>query len=366
MLAAACFPSLPPRWSGFSLSLLVGAFLLPMSAHAESGGVHGEVAIEFHSDWTTNSDDPANERGDTNIKIEAGIEAELASNLKLKSLAIVEPVLDPAEGEDRFFDDEGLYLQEFFAEYEGKTFAVRAGKFGQKFGVAWDSAPGIWGTDFAEDYEMAEQIGVAADLRFGSKDSGAHVFTVGTFFADTSFLSQSALTNRGRTRKSDGGPGNTEDFSSFSVALEGGKIPALTGLHYHLAYIYRDAEGADETAETGLAAAVSIKVPAGAVALVPLIEYVALNDTGGTRGTDVRYLTTSLGAEYGKWNVALSRTARETASTDAADVNDSLFQVSAGYVFDTGIGVNVGWRQAREEGVDSDALGLLVDYAVQF
>src|SRR3546814_21075551 len=96
--------------------------------------------------------------------------------------------------------------------------------------MAWDVAPGIWGTDLAEDYELAEQIGVAGDLRFGGEGVGKHALTLGTFFADTTFLSRSAFTDRGRTRLSDGGAGNPEDFSPFPVALEGTALPTLPAL----------------------------------------------------------------------------------------------------------------------------------------
>src|SRR3546814_13651887 len=88
-------------------------------------------------------------------------------------------------------------------------------------------SPVIGGPALAEDYEWAEQTGVAGDLRFGGEGVGKHALTLGTFFAETTFLSRSAFTDRGRTRLSEGGAGNQEDFSAFAVALAGPAIPTL-------------------------------------------------------------------------------------------------------------------------------------------
>ncbi|HSR55857.1 MAG TPA: hypothetical protein VLN73_06425, partial [Alphaproteobacteria bacterium] len=113
------------------------------------GPVKAEIAVELEHDWTTHSDDPDAEIHDTYATIEAGVGVTITEGLSLNSLFVFEPVQDPAPGDDRFFDDHGLYVEELFGEYDGGMFAIRAGKFGQKFGIAWDAAPGIWGTALA-------------------------------------------------------------------------------------------------------------------------------------------------------------------------------------------------------------------------
>lgn len=349
-------------------------FLLTQGVHAlaqdkvaeTDKAITGEVLFELQNDWAARSDDPANERNDTYLTIEATIEARLAPSLRLLSQVTVEPVRNPEPGKDRFFGDEGAYLEQLYLEYSLANLAFRGGKFGQKFGIAWDVAPGIWGTDFAEDYELAEQIGVAADFNFGSEAMGKHAVTVGTFFADTTILSESAFTNRGRTRHSDGGAGNTEGFSNVSIALEGGDIPALAGMGYHLAVISRDSDAAGETTETGLAGALRYAFKLGAVGVEPLMEYATFSDRNGVPGTDSDYLTMALRFTYGQWNAALSRTSRMTRTEGMDDINDSLAQVTLGYAFASGINVSAGFRQAEESGVTNDTLGVLVDYTPTF
>lgn len=243
---------------------------------------------------------------------------------------------------------------------------MRGGKFTQTFGIAWDTAPGIWGTDFAEDYELSEQIGIAADAGFGSATAGRHTVTMGTFFADTTVLSESAVANRGRTRRTDGGAGNTENFSSYALALEGSEIAALPGFGYHLAYASRGTGQPGETRETGFAAALSYAAMIDGIDVAPLVEWVRFNDRDGTPGTDVTYLTTGIGLTWGKWNLALSRTAREQEAAGGSDSDDNLAQISAGYAFDNGIGFNIGYRHSKESGRATDTYGFLVDYAVAF
>lgn len=351
-----------------TLSLLTpGGEALAQDKAAETDkAIQGEVLFELQNDWAARSDDPANERNDTYLTIEAMMEARLAPSLKLLSQVTVEPVFDAEPGKDRFFGDEGAHLEQIYLEYALGNFAFRGGKFGQKFGIAWDAAPGIWGTDFAEDYELAEQIGIAAEFDFGTGAMGKHVVTAGTFFADTTFLSESAFTNRGRNRHSDGGAGNTECFSNVSIALEGGDIPALPGTGYHIAYTSRDSDAAGETSETGLAAALRYAFKLGSIGVEPLVEYATFSDRAGVPGTDARYLTTAVKFTYGKWNAALSRTGRTTESTGTDDIDDSLAQVTLGYAFESGINANAGYRHAEESGVTTEIYGFLADYTLTF
>lgn len=359
-------PSVGPWLAARAAALFIAAAAMTpdgVLAADKDGPFKAEISVELEHDWTTHSDDPDAELHDTFATIETGLELRLGKGFALKSLFVFEPVRHPGPGEDRVLEDHGLYAKELYGTYERDRFAVRAGKFGQKFGIAWDVAPGIWGTDFAEDYELAEQIGVAFDLRIAAKGAGKHVFTAGTFFADTTDLSDSILTSRGRRRKSDGGTGNTEDFSSFSIAVEGAEIPALPGVIYHLAYISRDSDAFGETDETGLAATITFSCKLGTVEVKPLIEYVTLDDLGGAPGVDGTYLTTSVEFVHGPWSLALSRTGRTIAESGMPDVDDSLFQASVGYAFQNGIGVNIGWRRTEVGGIDSDTVGVLLTKA---
>jgi hypothetical protein len=293
--------------------------------------------------------------------VDAEFSLRLAPGFELKSLLVFESVLDPGPGEDRFFSDMGIFAETLYGEVELDDFTFRFGKFGQKFGIAWDVAPGIWGGDFA-DYELDEKIGIAAEYRFGGKQTGKHSITAGTFFTDTTILSDSLFTRRGRTRKSEGGPGNTEDFSSFAIAIEGSEIPAFAGIGYHLAYMYRDSDAPGETSETGFAAGLTHKFKVDKTGVETLVEWARLFDHEGVPGTDVDFLSAAVEVTRGPWSLIAAWTGRRTSASGAGDVDDHFTELSLGYSFENGIKISGGWRHIEESHVTTDTLGVLIGY----
>ncbi len=201
---------------------------------------------------------------------------------------------------------------------------------------------------------------------FSSSDAGEHTFSLSSFYADTTSFSNSIITRRERTRKSDGGVGNTEDFSSFAVALDGSKLPGVPDLSYHLAYINQGNGETETEDQTGVAFALEYPITLSEVTVTPLVEYVHFNDADGSPDMERRYLTTSLSAEYQNYNLAVAYSARTTEEAGNPDIDDSLFQVSAGYAFENGISVDAGWKTTEEEDIDSKTFGLVIAYSIEF
>ncbi|MDX1482957.1 MAG: hypothetical protein R3229_00630 [Alphaproteobacteria bacterium] len=342
-------------------AVIIAGTIVPAQAEQKPDPISATVTLELQNDWNFKSDDPAEERNDTFATIEAAITATLAPRIALKSLFVFEPVLDPGPGEDRFFEDLGLYVEEVYGTYDDGALVLRIGKFGQKFGIAWDRTPGIWGGDLA-DYEISEQIGIAAELRIGDRQSGTHSLTFGTFFADTTALSDSAFASRGRLRKSDGGAGNTEDFSSFSIAVDGAEVPSLPGFAYHLGYLYRDSEGSGEHAETGFAIGVTQEFALAPMTLALLLEWARLADFKGTAQTDAEFLTTAAEMRRGPWSLVLSWTGQETRAPGTGDNDDSQTEISLGYTFENKVKLSGGWRHLDTAGIVTETLGLFLEY----
>ena len=353
--------SLRGGMAGFGVFALA-TMALPVVAAAEESypKISGEVAIEVENDRTYKSDDSAAELNDLYTTTEPELVIAFSPNLSVVAHGVLEPVVDATD--DRVLEDHGFYLQELTLNYETDRFGLFAGKFTPNFGIAWDVAPGVYGTDFAGDYEIAEQIGAGGSISFGAEGAGTHTLSASSFFADTTVFSQSAFNNRGRTRKSDGGVGNTEDFSSFAAALDGGEMAALPGFGYHIAYIHRAKGEGDASDENGLAVAAQYETEINEVSLFAVAEYASFSDAEGVDGQDRTYLTTGVQFGWQGWNLALSRTGRDTDGGD----DDELYAVSAGYEFESGLTVDVGWKTAEEGGVDSDTVGLLVGYTLSF
>ena len=78
-------------------------------------------------------------------------------------------------------------------------------------------------------------------MRHDLEDFGKHSLEVSSFMADTTFLSDSVLRQRGNTSKEDGGPSNTQRFNSYAISLEGSNFYSLTnniveGLSYRIGH----------------------------------------------------------------------------------------------------------------------------------
>lgn len=282
-------------------------------------------------------------------------------------------VLEPLDREGltrrrRTFDREGVFAEELKLNYQqviaDNTLQIFIGKFNPAFGTAWD-ARGIWGEDFAEDYEITEKLGVGGAFTLQTASLGSHTVSASSFFSDTSALSQSVISTRGRTNKRDGGAANTEDLSSYAIALDGEQLGGITGLNYHLAYrsLKRgDANiGADD--ESGYAATINYARklnPRTEINL--LLERVEINNFDSA-AQDRTYNTSSLITTIDdKWNITLSHTQRVIDADGAAEVHDHIFQLSGGYDFANGLTLDIGWRQSDEESLGQNTFGILGRY----
>ena len=99
----------------------------------------GEIEIKFQHDNVFNADDPDAELTDTFNKTEAEIEAHFNRYFSLHGAFVFEPVLDPGPGDDRFFDDEGLFIEQLYGQIDLAPVSIFAGKFNPAFGKAWDT-----------------------------------------------------------------------------------------------------------------------------------------------------------------------------------------------------------------------------------
>lgn len=262
------------------LTLFAGALVAlstptTVLAAENTPSVSGEIAFELQNDWNYASDDRSNLNNNLSPTVEPSATFQLSPRWSVFAHAVMEPVGSAAKFENRAFEDIGLYMQDLYVEFSADRFGAKAGKLNPGFGVAWDKAAGLYGTDLAEDYEISERIGFVGDWRVGAGRYGNHTVSGATFFADTSIFSESALRGRGDTRERDGGVSNTESFKSFVVALNGEEIPMLGNFGYHLSFM-RQAKGAGNTAdEHSFAAAVFTSFDlGGGVTFDPLIEAV--------------------------------------------------------------------------------------------
>lgn len=305
----------------------------------DSGGgfnpeFHADIPIEIKSELTYAADGD-NERWLTDADIEPYLTLKLTDHIGVESGLVLEQVKGPDPGDTEFFSGHGLYVEQLKATWTGEALSAYAGKYNPVFGIAWGKAPGIWSDEFTEDYEMTERLGAGGAARFGGGAWGEHTLSAGTFFSDTSFLSGSLGTGRGRTSLSDGGASNTEDFSSFTLALDS-KAPAnIRGLETHAGFRHQAAGDKDPSgdSENGYALGATYEFPVQdryAVALTG--EYAGFsNFNAGPQ--DARYWT--LGGQVKideKWNIDSTYTNRKTEPDSAAAIPSRIKFISTAVI----------------------------------
>ena len=187
----------------FLAALLSGLSSLAAEELKPTPWIQIVIPIEIENDWNFRSQDPDNEHNQLYATIEPEATIGLFRGLSLYVHAVIEPMIDQTPGEDRFFEDHGIFIEDLYLQYEANLGAVGAnvlgarvwgGKFTPGFGIAWDLAPGIYGTDFAGDgYEFSERWGFGGAFTLSGDRIGAHTISASTFFVDTTPLSESLI-----------------------------------------------------------------------------------------------------------------------------------------------------------------------------
>ena len=328
----------------------------------------GTVSVELGGDHVFGATDPGLNRNLAKLTLEANTVLHFSEAFSLVSHLTAEPVIDPEPFSNSYFKNEGLFVEELFAQYEAGGWRAYAGKFDPAFGLAWDATPGVFGTDFAEDYQLTEKLGVGLAYSFGDGAEGTHTLTVSLYKADTSVLAGSLFTKRAGLTLDDGGAGNTRLPRSFVVALSSEEVPSLGGLGYTLAFRHQaKGNGPDDVAAEngGVFGLTKTFYIAEDRSIEAIFETAYLSHADGL-ADDKLYLT--LGAKWisGPWNASASWTLRDTLVAGAPDFADNLYQLSAGYTFENGIGIEAGYKFSREVDGDSQAIGVKVTREFQF
>ncbi|MGE5146540.1 MAG: hypothetical protein ACM3N5_07300, partial [Candidatus Eiseniibacteriota bacterium] len=228
------------------------------------------------------------------------------------------------------FKSEGAWAEQLYGTINLDPVQLYGGKIHPRFGRAWDDTPGVFGTDFAEDYELVEKLGVGAavDMHW----MGTHTLSFEAFQADTSFLSNSIFSRPkitdpdvlrpGRLHRDDGGVSNTGKPDNFAVALSGKAMPGMTGFTYTAGWaIQRGSDRVEgERNEQSFVLGGQWELPVSSrITAIPIVEYAHINNQGGA---DVRadYITTAVAFELGSgWSASVNATVKPVHDREAED-----------------------------------------------
>ncbi len=302
-------------------------------------GFSWEGELEIGIDAVVSSDAADAELTDVYGVADFALEYAFSDTLRVFAGVTVESVLDPTG--DRTLEDMGAYIGELGVAFTLGNTEIAMGKISPAFGMAWDAAPGFYGTAYAEDYELGEMIGVSATSQLGAGTLSAAVF-----YADSTRLSKSIGTDRGRVRVSDGGAGNTGKLNNFALQydVEFGATTISAGARY------LSAGTGDAKDETGFSLGVVHAVNDN---LSIMGEVARFNGYGGA-DEDATYAT--IGASYG--NGPFTYNASFTHRDLSATGTDKLVSLGVDYELRGGATLTAGLGFADEGGGKSTMLGV--------
>ncbi|MGB0959508.1 MAG: porin [Halocynthiibacter sp.] len=325
-------------------ALLAGATFLTAVATAHAEGFSYEGSLELGINSAIDAPTPADEFTDAYATGELALEYEFSNGITAFAGLTAESVTDATK--DRAFEDIGLYVDSLGVNFALGSATVTIGKFAPAFGLAWDAAPGYFGADFAEDYEIAEQIGIGAEF-----DVAGGTLALSTFYADNTGLTESLGENRGRSRVADGGNGNTGKLNNFAVQFT--KEFGATTAHAGALFL---AKGISETEDTkGLSLGVTHAISDDFEIIAELAHF------DGWEGTSNKATYATLGGAYGMGNFTYS--ASVTSRKVSGTASDTLASLGVDYAINDMTEINAGLGFADEGGANTTSAALAVVFS---
>jgi hypothetical protein len=369
-------------------ALILSAGALTASAYAEEAEgeeapktfprIEGTISVEIQGDFfdSDNADSP-----DSDIYNTTEIEVGWYFNrfFSIQAGFVFEPVTDADPGQNRVFDDHGLYAEQLYAQLDLAPFRLFAGKFNPAFGKAWDVTPGVYGADLAEDsYELVERLGGGVAVTRDAGRLGSITLTGSAFFLDNSFLEGSAFRERDAASEEVGIPSNSGALDSFSLALDGADIPALAGVSWHIAYLHQEqgrlfgADDADFTDQDAFAFSLYGEHKFNSVGLEWIGEVVYIDGFSASEDSnnyESWFFTAGAKLTFDKYNIAAAYThnSNEGFATRAGDDFDvNQFSVSVGREIYDGWSLDLGYKYLEEADEETHVVGFLLAKEIEF
>lgn len=311
--------------------------------------VSGMLFNRIYQTNTFDSDNSNNEYKDTYLKSRLGVNLKLSDNFSLKTVAKLENVVNSrsnGDGTNRFFENEGVFLDELVLGYDYKNFSALAGKFNPNFGDAWKVRNGIWVNEIAGEYEQKEKLGFGLIGRAGDKKKfGEYVFGASVFTNDRKNLDNSTIATRDSATKSDGIPGDTRSLESYVLSTDiYYDFGNNENLSYHFSYLnlaINDRQNLSNIPsrindEKAFALNMNYKYPINNNFLLDsFVEYVNISNVGGDTEKNADFLTLNFTTYIFKdYFVTLARATQKQVKIGENGTDKLIDEISFGYKFD--------------------------------
>ena len=195
----------------------------------------------------------------------------------------------------------------------------------------------------------------------------------GYFFADTTFLSDSFIDQRGHTSKEDGGLANTEGFDSYAISVGGKDFYSLNNniaerIFYRLGYAHQEAAIGNEEDEVRYSISLGYKENfSDRISKTLIFEYMDIEHYSGEEAHDRSYFSTSLGLNLHPWSFATTYTFVDNDAPEEPDENHDgkLLQISIGYSLSEKLKLDFGFKRTDEEAEVTERFGLGLKYVFE-
>lgn len=286
--------------------------------------------------------------------INYGLAVRFAEGWTVQLDAILEPVVDPAG--DEAFEGEDAFIETLSLQYVGEAFTVYGGKINPVFGSAADVAPGLYGVEAGESYQITEALGVGGDISLTSMLNldGEHVLSAALFSADRSALSGSLGGLREELELADGGLANTEGLKSVALSIDG---VLANGVGYTLGHRRLATDTPGETDENTTVLGVNYAWPEDSgLDLAVMAEVAASRNADGVDGANRDFYTAGGTLGLGDWFVnAIASGWNENAT--AGDLDVRKLELSVGRALAETLVLEVGVQDVRESGASATVIG---------
>ncbi len=350
------------------------------SAHSDEP-FYGHIGIRLHADHISDSADGSENINEmyTHSHIELGAKIAEGFNIDTNLKVEGEPaghahggVRRTADGNSRFFEDHPLIVESLTITYRHKDLSAYFGKFNPKVGLDYHSFPGLYSYSMIEEYKIAERVGVGLNFSVSLNDFGTHKLDLSSFFADTTFFSDSLIDQRGHTSKEDGGLANTEDFDSYAISIGGKDFYSLNNniserIFYRLGYALQKKGVTNDNDETRYSISLGYRENfKSQISKTLIFEYMDINHYNGEAGHDRSYFTSSLGLKLFPWSLSTTYTFVDNVADEADEGADGkLLQISVGYSVTEKLNLNFGFKRTDEELEVTERFGLGLRYSYE-
>ena len=369
------------------------AWCAPRAAMAQGGGNTPDprpfalfrdlfdTSSEFHGPWVTMAWQPQvqyqwqNEgvpKNSFTSQVSWGtymwITPELTANINLT----LDQIGSPTDNNQWFMYGEGIQAGDIWVQWSDQRTGIIGGRFTAPFGLAPLLLPGVFDTEFVNNYNFGGLLGGLATLSTGDEGGGIHALNFAGFGVDTTFMSRGIFAQPATPT----GPGTGGGLDSWMIGYSGANIPLIfPTLDINISYIdFGNGVGASSN-EKGLNAGFywqyivngdgAQTLDAKYWSIGPLFEYVHFWNNGGTADASADYYTFGIISNYGNWQTDATIGWQDLTSPGTANQNNMLVTANLGYnFFGPQALVQLGYAYSETGGVINHQIGLQVNFPI--